>query len=350
MPPVVINVDGITRAAKQYDPLLKTLPFETLDPVLTDLGINLLEVGDGENIETTFERKGGIIQPYSATTVDQDADESEIGRFVEMGLQTKKVRAAIKDHIDNYTSEVVVVNNVNKVDDQTKKHPLEALILEKNVITIAEDQIDAMFHSKYDAADKSPMGVSDGFFTLQDNFVVSGDIAAAKKNYAECGSLAAPDPDDEEDFTAYKNILAWLRQADPSLRKGNVILYLPSAVKLAVIDAAANKFRRLNDVNSNVLQGLLREHAEIPNLLIKSSSCLGTGTRIFLTRSGNLDYGMNMRGNAQYVQVRTPYKDPNWVQFWAQFRVGQRIKNLHRKNFMMSEGTTVSLSLSGDYS
>ena len=343
----IVNVDSITRAAKQYDPMLKTLPFASLDPVLTEMGINLLEVGDGENIETTFERNGKLIKPYVASTSDKDADEKEIGQFVEMPLQTKKVYAALKDHIDNYTSEKVVVNDVNKVDQQKKQHPLEALILVEKVKTVAEDQIDAMFHSKFDTSDQSPLGISDGFYTLQDNFIVSGDIAEAKGNYTTCGSLAAPA--NESDITAYASILAWLRKSHAMLKNQNVNLYIPGDSLLNVLDAAANKFRYLNDVNKSVLEQILREHAMIKGLNIKSHYCLGTGSRLFLTVNGNLDYGMSRRSDSQYVQVRQPYSDPNWIQFWLQFRVGQRIKSLHAKSFMMSDGTVTSVSLSGDY-
>lgn len=344
----LINVDDLTRAAKSYDPLLKTLPFNTLDPVLTNMGINLLEVGDGENIEVTFNRKGGITKPYVATTSDLDAAETEIGQFVEMPLQTKKTYAALKDHIDNYTANKVLNNVGEKVNQQTKQHPLEQLIIENKVIIVGEDLVDAMFHSKFDGSDASPMGISDGFFTLQDNFIVSGDIAAAKKNYHESGALIAPAS--ETDYDAFKNLVAWLREADPSLKKGKVNLYIPGATLLNIKDAAANKFRYINNVDMAILQVLLRDHALMPNLTIKTDACLGTGTRIFLTEEGNMDYGMSTKSDAQFVQIRSPYPDPNWIQFWMQFRVGQRIKSLHRKKFMMNEGTTVSLSLAGDYS
>ncbi len=343
----IVNTTDLTRAAKQYDPLLKTLPYSTLDPVLTDLGINLLEVGDGENIEITFERKGGLIKPYVASTVDQDAAETEIGKFVEMTLQTKKAFAAIKDHIDNYTDKIVL-NNVNKVNQQTKQHPLEALILMEKVKTVGEDIIDAMFHSAFNTGDLSPMGISDGFYTKMEAFVSAGEISAANKNYASSGGFAAPA--DETDYEAFQYLVAWLRQADPTLRRQNINLYLPGGVLLNVRDAAANKFRYINDVNTNALQQLLREHALCPNLNIKTHPCLGTGAGIFLTEVGNLDLGMSTKGDSEFVQVRSPYNDPNWVQFWLQFRIGQRIKSIHRKKFFMDEGTHIALSLAGDYS
>lgn len=343
----IVNTTDLTRAAKQYDPLLKTLPYNTLEPVLTELGINLLEVSEGDNIEITFERKGGLIKPYKATTSSLDASESEIGKFVEMALTPKKAYAALKDHIDNY-SDKIVLNNVRKVDQQAKKHPLEALILMEKVKTVGEDIIDAMFHSARDEDDASPMGISDGWYTLMAALIVSGDIATGSGNYASSGDFDAPSS--ESDYTAFSRMVDWIRQADLTLRKNPCNLYLPTGVLQNVTDACANKFRYINDINLSILQEKLRDKAVAPGLNIKTHPCLGTGDGIFLSAVGNLDLGMTTKGDKEFVQVRNPYTDPNWVQFWLQFMIGQRIKSVHKKKFFMNEGTHVALELSGDYS
>ena len=86
----IINIDDLHRAAKHYDPVLKTLPFVQLEPVLANLGIRFLEVLDGDNIEVNFERNGSFLKPYSVGTSDKDADDKEAGRFTEMPLTPKK--------------------------------------------------------------------------------------------------------------------------------------------------------------------------------------------------------------------------------------------------------------------
>jgi len=345
----IINIDDLTRAAKHYDPVLKTLPFMQLEPVLTALGIRFLEVKDGDNIEVNFERKGGIVKPYAVSTSDQDADQSEVGKFVEMALTPKKAYCALKDHIDNYETVKVLGNAGEDIDQQKKNHPLEKLILESKIRTVGEDLVDALFHSERDTTDESPMGISDGFYTIQTARVAAGDISEAKGNLRVIGSLAAPDAGDEETFVAYANMVAWLRSQHPILKKNAVNLYMPTGIMLNVKDAASNKYRRIDRVSGPVLQELLREDTLIKNLNIVTDACLGTGTRVFLTAPGNLDYGMTKKSDKQFVQIRTPYKDPNWVQFWMQFKLGQRIRVLHEKMFCMSEGTVESLSLSGDY-
>lgn len=345
----IINIDDLNREAKNYDPVLKTLPFNELEPVLTEMGVRLLEVKDGENIEVNFERRGGLVKPYKASTSDKDADQKEVGKFVEMSLIPKKSYCALKDHIDNYEDVKVLGNGGEQIDQQKKNHPLERLILESKVKTVSEDLVDACFHSERDEEDESPMGISDGFYTIQTKFVANGAISEAKGNLRVVGSLAAPDPEDDEDVAAFKNIVAWLRGAHPMLKKYPCNLHITTNVALAVKDAAANKFRRLDRVSMNVLQEILREETLIKNLNIKSDPALGTGTRLFLTAPGNLDYGMTKTGDKQFVQIRQPYPDPNWIQFWMQFKVGQRIRVLHEKVFMMSEGSVQSLSLAGDY-
>jgi hypothetical protein len=49
------------------------------------------------------------------------------------------------------------------------------------------------------------------------------------------------------------------------------------------------------------------------------------------------------------VQIRNPYEDANEIQFWMQWEIGMRIKNLNKRGFMVSDGTVTSNPLSGDY-
>lgn len=222
----VVNIEGLTQAAKTYDPILKTLPSLTLAPKLEKLGINLLEVSDGENIEITQERRGGILKPMSLTADDNvDASNEELIRFKEMGLTPKKAYAALKDNIENYTSQKKVLNNVMKVNEQTKQHPFEAQIIMAKIITVGEDQIDSLFHAKRDEADLSPLGITDGYYTLQDKFVAAAEISEAKKNLITIGALTTPAT--EDDLVAWKSILAWIRSLNPTLRNSQFMVYIP---------------------------------------------------------------------------------------------------------------------------
>lgn len=346
--PEIVNMENLSQAAKTYDPILKTLPALTLEPVLTSLGINLLQVNDGDNVETTEERRGGILRPMSLSSDENtDASESELIRFVEMTLTPKLACAALKDNILNYTEEKKVLNNVFKVNNQTKEHPWAARILMAKVKTIAEDMLDASFHSLRDESDPSPLGISDGYYTIQDKFVAAGEISLAKKNLIEIGALTKPA--DKTDTIAYDSLLEWIRALHPSFRGSQFMTYVPGGVLMNVKDALGNKYKYLQRITLNDLEAILAEESNAPGLMLRTNPCLGTGTRIFSCGLGDLDYGLTGIGDREFVQVRNPYKNPNWIQYWTQLKLGQRIKSLHVKRFTMTQGTTESLSLSGDY-
>jgi hypothetical protein len=128
-----------------------------------------------------------------------------------------------------------------------------------------------------------------------------------------------------------------------------VVLYIPFDSLYNVKDALENKKTSYKDVTFAGLLTQLREDCGIPNLQIVSHYALGTGDRLILTEPGNLDLGMNSFSDVGFVQVRNPYEDANDVQFWLQFEIGMRIKQLHKRGFMISDGTVTANPLSGDY-
>jgi hypothetical protein len=128
-----------------------------------------------------------------------------------------------------------------------------------------------------------------------------------------------------------------------------VVLYIPNDAMVNVKDALENKKTSYKDVTFASLLTQLREDCSIPNLQIVSHYALGVGDRLVLTEPGNFDLGMNTFSDAGFVQVRNPYENPNWVQYWMQWEIGMRVKNLHKRGFMMSDGTVTANPLSGDY-
>jgi hypothetical protein len=116
-----------------------------------------------------------------------------------------------------------------------------------------------------------------------------------------------------------------------------------------VKDALENKKTSYKDVSFANVQSQLQEDCMLPKLQIVSHYALGIGDRLILTEPGNLDLGMNTFSDAGFVQVRAPYEDPNEVQFWMQWEIGMRIKNINKRGFMVSDGSVLSNPLSGDY-
>jgi hypothetical protein len=311
-------------------------------PALMELRVRLLKVTNKHTIVEKL-RRGGIAKPY-----DQDnVNFSGLGKMVERSLQTETSYAAIKDHIKNYKSVDVLFDPTRPADNKTKKHPLEFVIIQDQITTVGEDIIDALFPAIRNTADQSPLGMFNGIDTIIDNAKVAGEISTAEGNLVTSGALSAPTS--ETDTVAWDRLVAWLRQASAKFAIGQIaVLRIPIGVYSACSDALANKLR-YKDVEFADFVRHLQDKSNLPKLIVVRHYALGSGDRITLQVDGNIDMGMNVLGDEQFVQVRNPWPDPNLVQFWLQFDAGLRINSLHKYKFMVNEGNAVANSLSGDY-
>ena len=341
-----VNVTSLQRAAEKYQKDFMVLPYALLIPALREIKLNMLEV-DNKDIVIVKERAGGAARPYVA---GGDVNyKGEISRLLERELQTYTAVAPIKDNITNYkTKRVLYDATKDKVNNKTKQHPLERDIIADIIATVGEDIIDALFHATRDTTDQSPMGMANGYNTLIDTLIAAGEIASAKGNLVACSDLTAPAS--TSDLTAFNSLRNWLRNIDHKWRNKDVILYIPYNSLINVKDALENKKTSYKDVTFASLLTQLREDCGIPNLQIVSHYCLGNGDRLILTQPGNLDLGMNTFSDVGFVQVRNPFEDANEIQFWTQFDIGMRVKNIHKRGFMVSDGSVTANPLSGDYS
>ena len=340
-----LNVTALQRAAEQYDPTLRKLPYAVLMDTLDGLEINLLEV-DGKDKVVMFHRKGSIAKPYVVGGTNT-VSEGEIGKAIERELEPKECFTALKDHIMNYRNKRVISNQSEKVDNMQKRHPLELRIIESKIRTVGEDMIDAMFFAQRDNDDKSPMGMLDGFNELINKEIVAGEIATAKGNLFNTGTIAPPDDDD--DTEAFTKVVGFLRSASPFLRRKGV-LYITNDALFNAMDALGNKLKYKNAMEFEVFVEHLRGLTQAPALRIITHEALGSGSRLLYTVPRNLDLGVGTKGEESFVQVRAPYEDPNIAQFWMQWTMGARVTSIHAKEFLVNDQTNTSTELSGDYS
>lgn len=340
-----VTIDGLTRAAEKYDRDFKVLPFAVFLDALRALRVRLTQVNYKDTI-IEMTRKGGITKPYSTSLVNPDY-EDDIMSLDERSLIVEPAYAAVKDNILNYREKQVLYDPTqDSVNDKTKKHPLEKQIIGSKIKTVGEDLIDSLFHAERDTTDKTPYGLFNGFDYHIDAAVASGALSAAKRNYVDSGSLAAPSNSTDE--TAINNLVDWLRSAHVRFDK-NAILRVPWNIYRNCADALEIKLMYKANVNADVLVAYLRDKTQFTRLRLIAHEALGTGDRIHLSGDGNWDFGMNTPGSQQFVQVRNPYEDPNLVQYWLQFEAGTRINSLHPKKLMVNQGTATANQLSGDY-
>jgi hypothetical protein len=340
----LVNVTNLQRAAEKYNLTLQTLPFMILEEMLTALDINQMEVA-AKDILMQFQRKAGLARPYTSNTTLGYA--GEIGKIIEIPLEVKTSYAALKEHIQAYKDSKLILNSVEdqKVDNQLKKHPLEVQIIGAKLKTICEDIIDYLFYGERDDSGLTPVDMFDGFYTQIAAKIISGEIAADQGNLVTTGALSAPASGTDTD--AWDALVGFIRSAHPSLRK-NAVLYITGDALFNAMDALKNAISYKNvmafDDFVRELNGFTKS-----NIRIISETSLGTGSRLMLSVPRNLDFGMNTKSDVDFCQVRTPFEDPNLVQFWTQWDAGCRVRSIHKKEFQVNEQTSTALELSGDY-
>jgi hypothetical protein len=334
--------------ATQYSNLLSELPFYDYNEVAKALHLNILKV-KGEDIDISIRRKAGILRPYKPGLTL--GNEQEMMKFYESKLKPELVYAELKDNINSYREKKVVSNQGEMVDNKSKKHPLELLILKNMVRSFSEDAIFAFFFAERDTTVLSPQTSFNGFFTKLDMLVSAGEIASGKNNVHATGEFDTSDAlgVGSDDVNHYTRMVEFVKSSHPLLRRSEVILICAENP----LNAMRDGFRRI--VNSfdypSIEQILekLRSDANCPKLKLATHECLGTGDRLLLVKPGLLDIGVGDESDKDFVQVRNPYQDPNEVQYWIQAAFDTRIKDVHEKLFLTNEQSNTALSLAGDY-
>ena len=83
-----VNVDSLKRANEDYQNVIYTLPFFSLQEMAADLNMNILSVNK-EDIIVNRKRAGGVMLPYFVGCTDDD--KKELMKFIEMRLKVEKV-------------------------------------------------------------------------------------------------------------------------------------------------------------------------------------------------------------------------------------------------------------------
>lgn len=341
----VINFEKLTSAAKQWDPVLRTLPFLTLNETAKRMRLNIVNVKGGEHIIKNKRRKAGIIAPYSAgLTLNQS---KELMKFLEASLKPEIVFAYVPDNVTNYEEMNIVSNQGNPVDNKSKKHPLEYLILKDIVTSFSEDIALNLFTAQRDEEVLSPSTAFNGFNYKLSVLKTANEISAGNKNLVESGKFGqgtAQNPIDD-----YQKLVDWLRSANYFLRQGEVILYCSEHVMNSVRKSYKTRVAAHNDPTFVDTVKLLRDDANMPALQIITEPEFGTGSQLMLIKPGLLDIGTKNITDGNFVSVRNIERDPNEVQFWVQAAYDTRIVDIHPKVFMVNEEINGINDIAGDY-
>ncbi len=314
MKPELITLDSLQRAARDYNDMLMELPSYHLGRVCEQLGLNLIEGIEGEHVLLTPRRKDGLLRPYTGEV--KTRSEAPLMEIVPSVLKVRTGYMQLADNVNNYKQQRVTVRAGRYPSNQGGEHPYEVEILRQAIATMHGDVSRALFHAQYDPGDQSPTGVFDGFLKHVDDLAASGEIAEGQGNYIGFAK-----------GTSLKAVAAALPgRLHPMLLDGDVDFICPmgGAQYLRAMALAGSQDQTL-------------PHAEVERRLgavlgvkgrvrVLGTSLWGANDpRLIVCRPGTLTVGLGRRDDLEAVQVRSPYHDPNVVQFWMQVDIGTRI-------------------------
>ncbi len=326
------DISSLTATAITHQRDLQYLPYAQMAPVLGELGIRLYPGVQNKHSMTNYLRAAGIARPYVQGTIE----ESQVGKAEERVLETHLAYANVKDNIQNYKT-VSVGPDQLLGKNISKQHPWQLVMLTSVIRTFAEDVLDALFHAVRNTGTRTPLGLFNGYNKIIDDAISGGSIAANKSNYVETGAITSAN--------AYAKLLGMWRAADPLFRNAPSIMIVPQHIGDKYDDNYFDMYKYkpvLDNYGRTVLDGTNGRCT-----LVRTP--YQGGSRVILTVPGNFHFGFDSMADQTFVQVRTPYEDPNFVQMWIQAAYGTRILNFHRKVFMVNEQSAAVTAYSGDF-
>lgn len=339
----VIDIALLQRYAKDYDPLLRTLPFFTFQEAASALKLNVLEIAD-EDVIVNYRRKAGNTGPYK---IGQDISyPASLGKVIEMSLKPELTVCRSKDNILNYKDKRVLTNAGERVDLTTKKHPLEKLIVDNMIVSHLEDVVFQMFHAERDENVFSPATAFTGYFPLIDTFITGSAVAEGLGNlhltdeFGQTGVGA-------DGVNDYDRLLDFVKDAHPLLRM-NCLLYISQETARLALKGYREKVNNFERPKLADMWNALNDDAQA-NITPITHISLGTGHRLTLTKPGLFDLGINSSKAQKFVQIRDIFPDPHEVQFWMEAAYGTRVQDIDRKMFLSNEQKNTALALAGDY-
>ena len=163
----ILDIEKLNRYAKDYDNVLRTLPYFTFQEFAAAMKLNVIEI-ENEDVIVNARRKAGHTGPYKAGAEIKYPDE--IGKLVEMSIKPELTVSRLKDNILNYTEKRILSNAGEKVDHTVKKHPMEKFVVDNHIISHSEDITFSAFFAERNDNVYSPMSSFTGFFPWIDHW------------------------------------------------------------------------------------------------------------------------------------------------------------------------------------
>jgi hypothetical protein len=340
-----VNIAGLGAYAAERDTTLRGLPYLKLNEDLTAAGIGLSRY-DTKHTINEMHRKGGVSRPYTSADVDLDAKMSpELMKLLEIPIDPVLCYFESIDDITNYDKAEVAVNYGRKLDNKTFKHPWEQEIRNVVAISVPEDALLSVYHGVRKDDGTTSLDAYNGLFKQRDNLIAGGYMSAGKGNYIATPALIEVGVATK----AWTVAVEFLKQLPLAMKRGSFNFKLSLDACLKIQEACEAKYVYGGQVTQAILQDRLRSASMCPGLVLKPTFLVGTGDYLEASVDDALEFSFHPDGSP-FLQIDKFGRNPNKIQFWAQYKCATRIRTFSSKKFVTNDKSNAMPSnLLGDY-
>jgi len=339
-----LSIAQIQTVKETIHPELVAKAYLLTDSMFEDLGVKVTT--DVENIDTCyiFNRKGLQARPYVVGKVKS----SELGKFVDNPAKVEPIVLHTADSIERYKEKgPFEVTNVAESAEHT------TFLLNELSGRFAEDVRANFFFGNIanralaeDSEEnkvKKGLSLFDGIYTIIAKRRTDGTISKQNGNLIETGDITGLEADQ-----VYELLTAFYGGLSAAMKKPEQTLYIYASDEFCR-KAVKGYMETYPQIAPTVLQAGWK-FAEMPNVVLKTSSAMGKGGQLIATLEGNIEFLCDNRENQALISIGQVNKDLRVFDFQANGRATVRIRSFDPEIFATNDAVNTHSNLPvGDY-
>ena len=339
-----LSVAQITTVKETIHPELIAHAYLLTDSMFEDLGVKVTT--DVENIDVCylFHRKGLQARPYVVGKVK----DSELGKFVDNPAKVEKIYLHTSDSIERYTEKgPFEVTNV----EQSAEHT--TFLLNELAGRFAEDvranfffgnMANRVLDENESEENKIKAGLSlfNGVYTIIAQRRTDGTISKKNRNLIETGDITGLEADQ-----VYDLLVKFYSGLSAAMKKPEQTVYIYASDQFCRL-AVKGYMLTYPQIAPTVLNAGWK-FAEMPNIVLKTSSAMGVGGQLIATLEGNIEFLCDKRENNALISIGQVNKDLRVFDFQANGRATVRIRDFSPEVFATNDAVNEYVELPGDY-
>ena len=337
-----LSIAQIQTVKETIHPELVAKAYLLTDSMFEDLGFKVTT--DVENIDTCyiFSRQGLQARPYVVGNVKS----SQLGKFVDNPAKVEPIYLHTADSIERYKEKgPFQETNVAESAEHT------TFLLNELSGRFAEDvRANVFFGNKANrslaetAANQAKLGLSlfDGIYTIIAKRRTDGSISVANRNLIETGDIAG-----KTAVQVYDILTAFYGGLSAAMKKPEQELYIYASDEFCR-KAVKGYMQTYPQIAPTVLQAGWK-FAEMPNVLLKTSSAMGSGGQLIVTLKENIEFVCDNREQNALISIGQVNTDLRVFDYQANGRATMRIRDFAPEVFACNDAVNTYTELPGDY-